>query len=223
MHFWARQSSLESSALEDQGYRHLPKAVLCFVFLLACLCFVSLVVVVLCLPAFHLCLEGPLLAEMLSSWSTRGPINTERKTLFFQDCCFRTIFSHRCESSAMTCSSCVPLFKEMHNSHVSHMAATKVFRTEILEPLFAESDDGKVSADDLLNMDKTAMHRWPFAKFVAVMFFLSSSVRTLVGFQGGYHHLPPGTTTVPRSWTLATMSVSSRSCGVAVVSSWASV
>ena len=49
----------------------------------------------------------------------------------------------------MTWSYCVPLFKEMHNSHVSHMAATKVFRTEILEQLFAQSDDGKVSADDL--------------------------------------------------------------------------
>ena len=46
----------------------------------------------------------------------------------------------------MTFSSCIPLFKEMHNSHVSHMVATKVFRTEILEPLFAESDDGMVSA-----------------------------------------------------------------------------
>ena len=69
-----------TSALEDQGFRHLPKAVLCFFFVLACLCFVSLVVV-LCLSAFHLCVEGPLLAEMLSYWSTRGPIITERKTL----------------------------------------------------------------------------------------------------------------------------------------------
>ena len=69
------------------------------------------------------------------------------QNFFFQDCFFRTLFSHRCESSAMTFSSCIPLFKEMHNSHVSHMVATKVFRAEILEPLFAESDDGKVSAD----------------------------------------------------------------------------
>ena len=67
-------------------------------------------------------------------------------------------------------------------SHVSHMAATKVFRTEILEPLFAESDDGKVSADDLLNMDKNTDASLAVCQ-VRDMFFLSSSVRTLVGFQ----------------------------------------
>ena len=37
--------------LEDQGFRHLPKAVLCFVFDLPCLCFMSLVVVSFCVPS----------------------------------------------------------------------------------------------------------------------------------------------------------------------------
>ena len=181
-----------TSALEDQGFRHLPKAVLCFVFVLACLCFVSLVVV-LCLSSFHLCLERCLIGAHVA------PSTPNAKHVFFSRIVVSVPSFPIVVSSAMTCSSCVPLFKEMHNSHVSHMAATKVFRTEMLEHLFAESDDGKVNADDLLNMDKTAIHRWPFAKFVAVMFFLSSSVRTLVGFQRGNHHLPLRTTTVPRS------------------------
>ena len=184
---WARQSSLETSGTHERtgGSRLQAPAqsssVLRFCSRLSVLRVAGGGVVSFFVPSLFG--RSPSSLKRCFFWSTRGPINTERKAFFFQDCCFRTLFSRRCESSAMTCSSCVPLFKEMHNSHVSRMAATKVFLTEILERLFAESGDGKVSADDLLNMDKTAMHRWPFAKFVAVMFFLSSSVRTLVGFQ----------------------------------------